>query len=294
MVRGRNVAAFGLRYILSMGTRPVVLSIAGFDPSSGAGITADIKTAAAMGCYAVTCVTALTVQSTQGVFGVQPVRPELVRQTLLRLADDGTIAAVRIGMLGSGEVAEVIADFLRQSKLPNVVLDPVLRSSSGASLIDAPGITVIRSQLLPLCDVITPNVDEAVELAGDQAGGILAAESWESALPRIRELASKLHDLGGRGVIITGGHLHEANDYLSVWDSGRITEQIFLGMRLASQATHGTGCAFATAIACGLAKGQLQPEAVEGAKKFVRKAIATAYPVGKRTGPMNHLFRLDK
>src|ERR1035438_716241 len=105
-----------------MGARPIVLSIAGYDPSSGAGITADIKTAAALGCYAVTCVTALTVQSTQGVFGAEPVRPELVSQTLSRLADDVAIAAVRIGMMGSGDVAGVVADFLRQTKLPNVVL----------------------------------------------------------------------------------------------------------------------------------------------------------------------------
>src|ERR1022692_2828631 len=145
----------------------VILSIAGYDPSSGAGITADIKTAAAQGCYAVTCITALTVQSTQGVFGGEAVRAELVRQTLFRLADDVAIASVRIGMLGSGEVAEVVADFLRQSKPPNVVLDPVLRSSSGASLVDAQGLGVIRSRLLPLCDVVSPNGEEAAVLADD-------------------------------------------------------------------------------------------------------------------------------
>jgi hydroxymethylpyrimidine/phosphomethylpyrimidine kinase len=276
-----------------MGTRPVVLSIAGYDPSSGAGITADIKTAAALGCYAVTCVTALTVQSTQGVFGVEPARAELVRQTLFRLADDVAIAAVRIGMLGSGDVTGVVADFLRQTKLPNVVLDPVLRSSSGASLIDSTGLAVIRSQLLPVCDVITPNVDEAAELADEEVGGITSSDSWESALPRIRGLAAKLHEMGCRGVVITGGHLREANDYLSVWDAGRITEQIFPGSRLVSRATHGTGCAFATALACGLARGYSLPMAVGEAKKFVRQAIAAAYPVGKGTGPMNHLFRLE-
>src|SRR5271169_2772669 len=106
-----------------MTARPVVLSIAGYDPSSGAGVTADVKTAAALGCYAATCITALTVQSTQGVFGVEPVRPELVGETLSRLADDLELAAVRIGMLGSGEVAEVVAGFLRQARPLNVVLD---------------------------------------------------------------------------------------------------------------------------------------------------------------------------
>ena len=277
-----------------MSSRPIVLSIAGFDPSSGAGITADVKTAAALGCYAVTCISALTVQSTQGVFEVQPARPELVRDTLFRLGNDLAIAAVRIGMLGSGEVAEVVADFLGQSKLRNVVLDPVLRSSSGANLIDPPALAVICSWLLALCDVITPNLDEAAELANEAPGAILSSDPWEDALPRIRSLATKLHEMGGRGVVITGGHLSEANDYLSVLDADGRTERIFPGSRLASQATHGTGCAFATALACGLARGQRLPEAVLGAKEFVRKAIASAYPVGKGTGPMNHLFRLDE
>src|SRR5271166_539684 len=119
-----------------MPTPPVVLSIAGYDPSSGAGITADIKTAAALGCYAVTCATALTVQSTQGVFRVQTVQPDLVSQTLNALADDVEFAAVRIGMLGSGKVAEAVAEFLGERKPANVVLDPVIRSSSGAGLLD--------------------------------------------------------------------------------------------------------------------------------------------------------------
>ena len=277
-----------------MGVRPVVLSIAGYDPSSGAGITADIKSAAAMGCYAVTCISALTVQSTQGVFGVEPVRPELIRQTLFRLADDVSIAAVRIGMLGSGEVAEAVTEFLRQTKLPNVVLDPVLRSSSGESLIDPPGITLIRSRLLPLCDVITPNVNEAAELVGDSTGSLSPTSPWENTLPRIRGLAAKLHELGCRSVVITGGHLREANDFLSVSASGRTTERIFPGTRLASLATHGTGCAFATALACGLARGQSLPQAVAGAKLYVRNAISAAYQVGKGKGPMNHLFRLDE
>src|ERR1039458_758521 len=117
-----------------MSRPPVILSIAGYDPISGAGITADIKTAAAQNCYAVTCITALTVQSTQGVFGVQPLDPELVARTLATLADDLEIAAVRVGMLGSGDVAAAVADFLEERRLPNIVLDPVLRSSSGAIL----------------------------------------------------------------------------------------------------------------------------------------------------------------
>ena len=284
----------GLRYSLGMASRPVVLSIAGYDPSSGAGITADIKTAAALGCYAVTCVSALTVQSTQGVFGVEPVRPEMVRETLARLSEDVEFAAVRIGMLGSGEVAEVVVEFLRQCKPPNVVLDPVLRSSSGTELIDGPGLSVIRSQLLPLCDVITPNFHEAIALAEGDCETALTSSSYGKSLEDVRRLAAKLQELGCQAVVITGGHLPEANDYLSSRTAAGISEQIFRGSRIESRATHGTGCAFAMALACGLAKGLSLVEAVGGAKEFVRQAILAAYQVGKGIGPMNHLFRLNE
>lgn len=284
----------GLHYSLGMDSRPIILSIAGYDPSSGAGVTADVKTAAGLGCYAVTCITALTIQSTQGVFGLEPIRPELVRQTLFRLADDVEFGAVRIGMLGPGDVAGVVADFLREAKPPNVVLDPVLRSSSGAGLVDGVGLTILRNQLLPLCDVITPNVEEAKELANSDADDTSFGGSWESVVPRLRGLAAKLHRMGCRAVVITGGHLQETNDFLSVWGSGQTAEQVFQGARLESRATHGTGCAFATAVACGLAHGYTLPKAVEGAKDFVRHAMAAAYPVGKGIGPMNHLFQLSK
>lgn len=276
-----------------MGSRPVILSIAGYDPSSGAGITADIKTAAALDCYAVTCISALTVQSTKGVFGVEAVRPETVRETLFRLAEDVKIAAVRIGMLGSGEIAAVVADFLEQFEPPNVVLDPVLRSTSRAALVDRPGVEVIRSRLLGLCEVATPNVEEAAELAGITPEISWGSESWEAILPTVREFARRLHAMGSKAVVITGGHLPEANDYLSSSTDGNVFERVFPGARLESTATHGTGCAFATALACGLAQGRGLPESVGLAKEFVRKAIAGAYPVGAGRGPMNHLFRLS-
>jgi hydroxymethylpyrimidine/phosphomethylpyrimidine kinase len=277
-----------------MGGRPVILSIAGYDPSSGAGITADIKTAAALDCYAVTCITALTVQSTQGVFEMEPVRPEMVRETLYRLAEDVEIAAVRIGMLGSAEVAKVVTKFFRRYLHRNIVLDPLLRSSSGAALTDNDGIQVIRKFLLPICDVVTPNVEEAAELVGVTPEFSWDSAEWEAALPEIRGLARRLHTLGSRAVVITGGHLPEANDYLSSSSETGAVERVFAGTRLDSRATHGTGCAFATALACGLAKGLSLPESAELAKDFVRKAITAAYPVGGGRGPMNHLFRLDK
>lgn len=275
-----------------MGFRPIVLSIAGYDPSSGAGITADVKTAAALGCYAVTCITALTVQSTQGVFEVEPVRPEAVRETLYRLAEDLEIDAVRIGMLGTAEVARVVAKFYRRYSHRNLVLDPVLRASSGALLLDEGGVEVVRKWLQPLAEVITPNFEEAAVLAREPL--VELPTSWGETLPLVRGLAGKLHDMGSRAVVITGGHLTEANDFLSVVRSGQPEEHVYPGSRIQSNATHGTGCAFATALACGLAHGHSLPDAVERAKDFVRTAIAAAYPVGKGVGPMNHLFRLDE
>jgi len=266
---------------------PVVLSIAGYDPSSGAGITADIKTAASLGCYCVTCITALTVQSTQGVFGVESLAPELVARTLEALADDVEIAAVRLGMLGSGAVAAAVAGFLHSSRLPNVVLDPVIRASSGAALLDEAGVEVLRTRLIPLCDVITPNVDEAAALVG--AEPIAAGTSWDLALPRLREMAAALHTLGAKAVVITGGHLRSANDYLSYKvASGENQEEIIPGERIESRSTHGTGCAFADALACRLSLGDKLPEAVRAAKDHVRKAIVAAYPLGKGIGPVNH------
>ena len=153
---------------------PVILSIAGYDPSSGAGVTADVKTAAANGCFAVTCITALTVQSTQGVREVHPVSAELVKHTLADLQADFEFAAVRIGMLGSGAVAGAVVEFLQSAKPKNVVLDPIVRSTSGADLVDAKGTQQMREKLLKLADVITPNIEEAAALtgnAGDDNGG---------------------------------------------------------------------------------------------------------------------------
>ena len=269
-----------------MNRPPVILSIAGYDPSSGAGITADIKTAASQNCYAVTCITALTLQSTQGVFGTRPVEPDWVARTLRVLTDDLEIAAVRLGMLGSGEVAATVADFLAERKLPNIVLDPVIRSSSGATLLDDVALEFLRGAMIPLCDVITPNVDEAAALAG--AEPVATDASWEAVLPRLRAMAGKLRELGSRAVVITGGHLPQANDYLLYGEAASVMEEVFPGVHLESRSTHGTGCAFATALACQLARGDTLPEAVRAAKEYVRKAIAAAYPLGRGSGPINH------
>ena len=263
---------------------PVVLTIAGFDPSSGAGITADIKTIAAHACYGVACISALTVQSTSGVRRVEPVRVDLVAETLKELASDVEIAAVHIGMLGSGKVVRAVADFLAKEKLPNVVLDPILKSSSGSNLVDAAGARLLIQKLLPLATVVTPNVDEASALTGQ------AVTNPE----QMRAAATKLHSMGAQAVVVTGGDLDKAIDLLSFTTKRGIEHETFKSERQKSNSTHGTGCAFATAMACHLAHGRGLPEAVLLAKAYVAAAIANAHPLGRGTGPVHHLYRMQQ
>ena len=260
-------------------TPPVVLTIAGFDPSSGAGVTADIKTIAAHGCYGVSAITALTVQSTQGVKAVIPVAADLLLETLNDLTQDCQVSAVHIGMLGSSEVAIAVSEFLEQTKLPNVVIDTVLVSSSGAGLLDEAGVRVLKDRLIRQAAVITPNVDEATALTG-----IAVAEVEE-----MKQAASRLHEMGAKAVVITGGHLEKAIDLLSLKDQ---YVQIFRSDKLDSPNTHGTGCAFSTAIACQLAFERSLSTAVLLAKSYVTAAITSGYAIGRGTGPVNHMYRM--
>src|SRR5580700_4024736 len=270
----------------------VVLTIAGFDPSSGAGVTADIKTIAAHGCYGVACITAITVQSTAGVRRVEAVDPGLVTEILEELASDIPIAAVHIGMLGTAKVVKAVVEFLSQrsgknglpKKLPNIVLDPILKSSSGADLLDAAGSRFLIEKLIPLADVITPNVDEAAFLTGLKV----------TDLDEMRAAAAKLHEMGSAAVVITGGHLEKAIDLLSFTTKRGVEEEVFKAERQRSNSTHGTGCAFATAMACHLALDRGLAEATLLAKTYVTAAITNAHPLGRGTGPVHHLYRMGQ
>jgi hydroxymethylpyrimidine/phosphomethylpyrimidine kinase len=267
---------------------PVVLTIAGFDPSSGAGVTADIKTIAAHGCYGVACITAMTVQSTAGIRRVEAVDPALVTDTLQELASDIPIAAVHIGMLGNAKVAKAVAEFLGQrsgkDKLPNIVLDPILKSTSGADLLDAPGTRVLIEKLIPLATVLTPNVDEAAALTGLKV----------TDLDEMRAAAAKLHEMGAAAVVITGGHLEKAIELLSFTTKNGVEQEVFKAERQRSNSTHGTGCAFATAIACHLALDRGLGEATLLAKTYVTAAITAGHPLGRGTGPVHHLYRMNQ
>ena len=255
---------------------PIVLSIAGFDPSSGAGITADIKTIAALGCYGITAVTALTIQSTAGVRRVIPVEPELLTDSLEELISDVKVSAVHIGMLGTVSTVSTVAGFLRQARPPNVVLDPILVSSSGSRLLDPRGVELLTRELMPLADIITPNIDESAALTGLEVKnpGQMAAA------------AERLHEMGVEAVVITGGHLDPATDIVSI--RGQAI-QTFHGEHLQSTNTHGTGCAFSTALACYLALGKELAAAVASAKTYVTEAIRSSYSIGKGGGPVNHM-----
>ena len=257
----------------------IVLTIAGFDPSSGAGVTADIKAIAAHGCYGVACITGLTVQSTQGVRRVEPVAGKLIRETLKELASDFTFAAARIGMLASSDAVSAVVDFLKNNKVPNVILDPAIRASSGAPLLDKDGVEKMRKELLPLATVITPNIDEAAALAGMPVTNV----------EQMKAAAAALHKLGAKAVVVTGGHLDKPVDVLSA--NGVVHE--FASDKQRSTSTHGTGCAFATALACHLASGKDLDDAVVMSKAYVSSAIARAPKIGKGAGPVNHLFRMD-
>jgi hydroxymethylpyrimidine/phosphomethylpyrimidine kinase len=263
---------------------PVVLTIAGFDPSSGAGVTADIKTIAAHGCYGVGCITALTVQSTAGVRRVEAVSSELVTETLRELRSDMQISAVQIGMLGSEKVVRAVTDFLEEAGLRNIVLDPIIKSSSGHDLIDGSGLRLLIERLLPLATVITPNVDEAATLTGLEV----------TNLEQMRVAAARLQEMGAASVVITGGHLDKAIDLLSFTSGRGVAQEVFKSDRLRSNSTHGTGCAFASAMVCHLARGRGLPEAVLLAKAYVAAAIANAHPLGRGIGPVHHLYRMHQ
>lgn len=259
--------------------RPTALTIAGFDPGSGAGITADLLTFARFGLFACSAITALTVQSTRGVRRVQPVDPVLLRDTLGELEADLPADGIKIGMLGGAPQVQVVTEFIgavRARRSITIVVDPVLVSSSGAVLLDAAGLDLLRSGLLPLVDALTPNVAEAALLAGLPCGNASEAEQCAEALvERYPRLVA----------IVTGGHLEPPSDL--VWQEG--AGAWVAGERILSSSTHGTGCAFSTALLAARLLGEDWLRAAAMAKAFVSSAIQTAQPRGGGAGPMNLL-----
>jgi hydroxymethylpyrimidine/phosphomethylpyrimidine kinase len=256
---------------------PLLLTIAGFDPSCGAGIAADLKTFAAHGCYGIAAITSMTAQSTEGVQAVHNTPSAELREQLEVLAKDCDIAAVKIGMLGNRGNAVVVAEFLDTYKFAHVVHDPVMKSSSGAELLDAGGIKYLATELLKRSTVITPNVPEAEVLTGIPIKDVADMEA----------AARKIVEMGARAVIVKGGHMERAVDVL--FDGENITQ--LGGDKVKADNNHGTGCTFASAIAALLASGRTLTEAAMLAKAYVTKAIEKGYPIGKGRIPLDHFYR---
>lgn len=265
---------------------PVALSIAGSDPSGGAGIQADLKTFSALGAYGTTVITALTAQNTRGVTGVHVVPPDFVAQQLDTLAEDVRIDAIKIGMLATAELAGVVGEFLTQqarSARPYVVLDPVMVATSGDQLLDESAVAAVR-ELLPLADLVTPNVAEAAVLLDTEP-----ARDLESLSAQAHALVAA----GARRVLAKGGHgMPDATDVLAdkTAEAGAIVT--FVGRRVDTQNTHGTGCSLSSALAAMRPQRDSWPATIRDAKDWLTGALAAAdtLDIGSGHGPVHHFY----
>ncbi len=255
------------------------LTIAGSDSSGGAGIQADIKTMTANGVFALTAITALTAQNTTGVTGIFETSPEFLAQQLDAVFTDIYPDAVKIGMVSSAGLIHTIAQKLQQYEAKHIVVDPVMVATSGSRLLQADAVAALTGQLLPLAELLTPNIPEAEILAGMS---ITDAAGMEAAARCISERY-------GCAVLCKGGHqINDADDLL--WRNG--TGKWFRGRRIDNPNTHGTGCTLSSAIASNLAKGYDLDTSVERAKAYISGALAAMLDLGKGSGPMNHMFAL--
>jgi len=263
---------------------PIVLTIAGSDSCGGAGIQADLKTFAALRAYGASAITAVTVQNTQGVRAVHQVPAEVIAGQIEAVFDDLAVAAVKIGMIGSAEAIEAVAAALeRRESRPPVVLDPVMVAASGDMLLEPGAEDVLKRRLLPLADVLTPNLPEASRLLGaeraeDEAG--------------MRDQAERLTAMGPKAVLVKGGH-GTGDEALDILFDGENFAR-FTALRVATRNVHGTGCTLSSAIAAFLAGGEPLEEAIRRAKTYLTSALAEAdkLRVGHGAGPLNHFYAL--
>lgn len=257
------------------------LSIAGSDCSGGAGIQADIKTMTMNRVYAMSAITALTAQNTTGVTGIYEVTPEFLKQQIDMVFTDIRPDAVKIGMVSNGALIDVIAERMEFYRAVNVVVDPVMVSTSGSRLLEAEAVCTMKDKLLPMAFLVTPNILEAEILAGME---IRNEKDMETA-------AEIIYGNYGCAVLVKGGHsISDANDLLFM-EGG---QKWFPGRRIINPNTHGTGCTLSSAIASGLAKGWGLEKAVQRGKEYVSGALEAMLDLGKGSGPMNHAFGLRK
>jgi hydroxymethylpyrimidine kinase/phosphomethylpyrimidine kinase len=269
--------------MINSARQPVVLTIAGLDPSGGAGILADIKTIAAFGCYGLAAITSVTFQNTQGVYGTLDQTGETVRRQIEPLFQDFDIAAVKTGMLSTAEAIREVAGLMAQKKIgqnqpPAIVVDPVLRSSSGVDLSNDEAVEALISRLFPLADVVTPNVAESRRITGMD---ITNQADMERA-------AAAILKLGPKAVLITGGDGDEESDAsadLLLDGQGTV---VYTAERIRSKDTHGTGCTMSSGLACLLARGRSLRESIPIVKRYICAAILNAPGLGHGHGPLNH------
>jgi hydroxymethylpyrimidine/phosphomethylpyrimidine kinase len=256
--------------------RPVALTIAGSDPSGGAGIQADLKTFHQFGVYGEAVITLITVQNTRGVERMECLAPDLVADQIRAVIGDILPAAVKTGALGNCGIIEAVAGLAAGFRFP-LVVDPVILSKNGAALLEADAVDALKTRLLPHTFLLTPNLEEAALLTGVEVRNIA----------EMRVAAQKLASLGPRAVLVKGGHLGDDGDATDVlFYRGEFRE--FTSPRIATRNTHGTGCTFSAAITAGLAWGRDLPEAVERAKRYVTEAIRTNPGFGAGAGPLDH------
>lgn len=275
---GMNLIASSQEAPSSSGRIPNVLSIAGLDPSGGAGILADVKAFSALGAYGTSVLTALTAQNTRGVTGVQPVAPAFVLEQLDTLLADVRIDAIKVGMLANAEIARAVAERLAASTLP-LVVDPVMVAKSGDRLLDTDAVETLRQRLVPLATIITPNLPEA---------GLLLGRPAPASLAEMGEAARALHVLGARHVLLKGGHLGGPESPDVAFDGESFLE--LPAARVDTPNTHGTGCTLSAGITALLPQRPDWASAVRAAKDYVSAALAAspALQVGAGHGPLHH------
>ncbi len=256
-----------------------LLTIAGSDSSGGAGIQADLKTFSAHGVFGMSVITAVTAQNTQGVFAVQEITPEVIAAQLDAIFDDIEVDAVKIGMVSNVATIEIIAMKLRQYDARNIIVDPVMISKSGYHLLRCEAEQALLHSLLPLADLVTPNIPEAEVLTGCKI----------ESLAEMEQAAKQIYAMGPKQVLVKGGHLND--DATDIFYDG----QRFLHLaarRIATKNTHGTGCTLSSAIAANIALGFPVTEAVQKAKEYVTLAIEHSLNIGKGNGPTHHFYEL--
>jgi len=258
------------------------LTIAGSDSGGGAGIQADLKTFGALGVFGTSAITAVTAQNTVGVTRIQEIDPDVVAAQIDAVADDIGFDAVKTGMLASPRILEAVAAALKRHKAPNLVVDPVMVSKSGTRLLKEESVGALKTRLLPLAEIVTPNIPEAEVLSGRTIADVEA----------MRDAARRIIELGPRRVVIKGGHAEGPNVVDLYYDGQRFEE--FKAERVVTRSTHGTGCTYSAAIAAYLAHGLPPLDAVARAKEFLTAALLSAPDIGKGIGPVNHFHAFHK